>query len=54
MNDTNQFGVRDDLYRFDYLPSPKMQISYRWTADLNFIYQPFQGSSGPGRIFQLG
>ncbi|MDQ6707373.1 MAG: hypothetical protein M3Z85_15520 [Acidobacteriota bacterium] len=45
VNGASQFDVREDLYRFDYIVSPKMQVSYRWTADTNFIYQPFQGSN---------
>ncbi|MGI8992247.1 MAG: carboxypeptidase regulatory-like domain-containing protein [Bryobacteraceae bacterium] len=45
VNGASEFDVREDLYRFDYLVSPKMQVSYRWTADTNFIYQPFQGSN---------
>ena len=45
VNGATQFDVREDLYRFDYLLSPRMQISYRWTADSNFIYQPFQGGN---------
>ncbi|MBV9085248.1 MAG: TonB-dependent receptor [Acidobacteriaceae bacterium] len=37
--------TREDLLRFDYIPSSKTQIMYRWTHDTWNIFDPFQGSA---------